>query len=181
MLRMLKAAFWAYFQLHVTRREYTPSIVEKFHCMELMWIVWCPACLSWGHMGAQDINRLPGVPTYPYSPKSSSPQRRGSGVAHWSFPRWLETLTMFKWYLQTIWSIWRWVPGKGLLKYVNHGFSTQARCYIITLASDWSTCPHTCTWCWLVQNNHCKVRERVQTVCNPSMHSMYLDCPFLFD
>ena len=124
-----------------TRRGYTPSIPEKFYCMGLMWIIWCPACLPWGHMGAQDIYRLAGAPTYSYFPKSSSPQRRGSGVTHWSFPRWLETLTMFTWYSQVIWSSWRWVQEEGVHEYVNHGCSTQARCYIITLASDCPTCP----------------------------------------
>ena len=30
-----------------------PEGVQHPHCVGLMWIVWCPAHLSWGHMGAQ--------------------------------------------------------------------------------------------------------------------------------
>ena len=47
---------------------------------------------------------------------------------------------MFKHCFQVIWSIWNWVQREGLHECLNHGFSTQARCYIIALASDWSTC-----------------------------------------
>ena len=146
-LRMLKAAFWAYFQLPCRPGEGTPSIPEKFHCMGLVWIVWCPACLFWGHMGTQDIYRLAGAPTYSYTIKSSSPQRRGLGVTHWSFPRWSKTLTRFKHCFQVIWSIWERVQEEGVHECLKHGCSTKARCYIIALYSDWSMNSHTHSEC----------------------------------
>ena len=136
MLRMLKAVFWAYFQLPCKPGEGTPFIPEKFHCMGLVWIVWCPAHLSRGHMGTQGIYRLAAAPAYSYTTESNSPQRRGSWVSHWSFPRWWKTLTMFKHCFQVNFSIWKWVQEEGVHECLNHGCSAQARHYIIALASD---------------------------------------------
>ena len=47
----------------------------------------------------------------------------------------------------------------GAWEYCNHECCTQDRHYIITLGSDWSPGPHTCTACWLTQNNYHKVHR----------------------
>ena len=66
---------------------------------------------------------------------------------------------MFKPCFQAIWSILVWVKDEGGQGYANHECSTQARCYIITLDSDWSMCHLKADW-W--EKNHHKVMEGVQ-------------------
>ena len=52
-----------------------------------MWIVWYPACLSWGPVGAQGFYRQVEVPSYLYTQESSSPLGWELGIAFLTFPQ----------------------------------------------------------------------------------------------
>ena len=130
-----------------------------------MWIVWCPACLSWGPMGMQGFYRQEEAPSYSCTPKSSSPFWWEVEIAFLTLS---QVVNHFNYDLIRFPSNWRHLNQtykSGEVGMCVHEYHTQARHCVITLGSDWLT--HTShhflpditsyyviTSPWLVGNNH---------------------------